>query len=134
MSKLLIVNNSVALLEIMKNILEYSGYTVKTLMNADDVYNTIHVFQPDLLILDTYIAGEEGGEICKELRKRTETNDLCILMFSLSPKYLKDYISYYDDFIEKPFDLKSLMEKIKSLLHLAAIRKNAFQFRPVRKE
>ena len=127
MSKLLIVNNSAALLEIMKNILEYSGYTVKTLINADDVYNTIRVFQPDLLILDSYIAGEEGGEICKELRKRTETNDLCILMSCISTKILKDYKNYYDDFIEKPFDLKNLMEKIKSLLHLAAIRKNAFQ-------
>jgi len=133
MSKLLIVNNSVALLEIMKNILEYSGYTVKTLINADDVYNVIDVFQPDLLILDTYIAGE-GGEICKELRKRTETNDLCILMSCVSTKILNNYKSYYDDFIEKPFDVKNLMEKIKSLLHLAAIRKNAFQFRPVSKE
>ena len=134
MSKLLIVNNSVALLEIMTNILEYSGYTVKTLINADDVYNVIDVFQPDLLILDTYIAGDEGGEICKELRKRNETNDLCILMSSVSTKILKEYKSYYDDFLEKPFDLKNLMEKIRSLLHLAAIRKNAFQFRPVSKE
>jgi DNA-binding response OmpR family regulator len=61
------------------------------------------------------------------LRKRTETNDLCILMSCVSTKILKDYKSYYDDFIEKPFDLKNLMEKIKSLLHLATIRKNAFQ-------
>ena len=45
-------------------------------------------------------------------------------MSSVSTKILKDYKSYYDDFIEKPFDLKNLMEKIKSLLHLAAIRKN----------
>ena len=134
MSKLLIVNNSVALLEIMKNILEYSGYTVKTLINADDVYNTIRLFQPDLLILDTYIAGEDGGEICKELRKRPETNDLCILMSCVSTKILKDYKSYFDDFIEKPFDLKNLMEKIKSLLHLASIRKNSFQFGSVPKE
>jgi FixJ family two-component response regulator len=39
-------------------------------------------------------------------------------VFSASPKTLEDYKSYYaDDFIEKPFDLKNLVEKIKSVLH-----------------
>ena len=117
MSKLLIVDDSTALLEVMKNILERSDYTVRTLNRADDIYNEISDFKPDLLILDIYLAGLDGREICRQLRKNPETNNLCILVFSASPKTLEDYDSYNaDDFIEKPFDITILVEKIKSVL------------------
>jgi len=122
MSKLLIVDDSTELLEVMKNILERNGYTVKTLIRADDIYREISEFQPDLLILDIYLAGEDGREICKELRKNIETKHLRVLVFSASPKTLEDYKSYYaDDFMEKPFDLKNLVEKIKSVLHWQSV-------------
>ena len=118
MSKLLIVDDSAALLEVMKNILERNGYTVKTLNRAPDIYKEISEFKPDLLILDIYLAGEDGREICKELRRNVETKDLCILVFSASPKTLEDYNSYRaDDFIEKPFDITNLLRKIKSVLN-----------------
>jgi len=65
MSKLLIVDDSTALLEVMKNILERSDYTVRTLNRADDIYNEISDFKPDLLILDIYLAGLDGREICR---------------------------------------------------------------------
>ena len=117
MSKLLIVDDSTALLEVMKNILERSDYTVRTLNRADDIYNEISDFKPDLVILDIYLAGLDGREICRQLRKKPETSNLCILVFSASPKTLEDYDSYNaDDFIEKPFDITILVEKIKSVL------------------
>jgi DNA-binding response OmpR family regulator len=126
MGKLLIVDNSAALLEIMKNILEFTGYTVKTLIRSDNIYKEINEFQPDLLILDTYLAGEDGREICKELRRSVESKHLGVLVFSAFPKTLENYRSYYaDDFIEKPFDMQILLEKIKSLLYWTSIRNTA---------
>jgi DNA-binding response OmpR family regulator len=117
MSKLLIVDDSAALLEVMKNILERNGYIVKTLNKTTGIFNEIREFQPDLLILDIYLAGEDGREICKEIKKNDETKYVCILVFSASPKTLEDYKSYCaDDFIEKPFDITNLVEKIKSVL------------------
>jgi DNA-binding response OmpR family regulator len=54
MSKLLIVDDSAELLEVMKYILERNGYTVKTLIRADDIDREISEFQPDLLIPDIF--------------------------------------------------------------------------------
>ncbi len=117
MSKLLIVDDSDALLEVMTNILERNGYVVRTLGRAKDVYKAIDEFKPDLLILDIFLAGEDGREICKELRKKPETKDLCVLVFSASPKNLENYKEYdADDVIEKPFDISLLMEKIEKVL------------------
>lgn len=117
MSKLLIVDDSVALLEVMKNILERNGYVVKTLSRAPDIFKEINEFQPDLIILDIFLAGEDGREVCKEIKKNVETKDICVLVFSASPKTLENYDSYSaDDYIEKPFDITTLVEKIESIL------------------
>ena len=117
MSKLLIVDDSVALLEVMKKILERNGYVIKTLNTTTDIYVAISDFQPDLLILDIYLNGIDGREICREIKNNIETSDLCVLVFSASPKMLEDHKSYCaDDFIEKPFAITDLMEKIKSVL------------------
>jgi DNA-binding response OmpR family regulator len=118
MGKLLIMDDSADLLNALKYILEHIGHTVKTLLNADDIYREISEFQPDLLILDIFVDGKDGREICKELRKSVENKDLPVLVFSSYTKTLEDYKSYYaDDYIEKPFELKSLVEKITLVMN-----------------
>ena len=118
MSKLLIVDNSTHLLEAMKRILERLGYTIKTLDRIDIIYEEIRKFQPDLIILDIYLSGEDGREICKKLKINFETKHLPVILFSAFSKELEDYKSYLaDDFIEKPFDIKTLVDKIKSVLN-----------------
>jgi DNA-binding response OmpR family regulator len=128
MSKLLIVDDSADLLETMKYVLERKGYIVRTLMNADNIYRRINEFQPDLLILDIHVAGEDGREICKKLKKSSQNNELPVLMFSASPKLLEDFESCHaDDFIEKPFQLTDLVEKIKLVLARASAIQKTFQ-------
>ena len=95
-----------------------------------NIYGEIHEFQPDVIILDIFLRGKDGRELCKELKKDIETKYLGILAFSATPKNLIDYKSYYaDDFMENHFDIKTLKEKTKSLLFRIPIRKKAF-FQP----
>lgn len=116
-SKLLIVDDSDALLETLQFILERDGYEVRTLNNIATIYEEINKFQPHLLIIDICINGEDGREVCRELRKMIQNKDLYILVFSGFTQHLADYKSYHaDDFIEKPFELKNLLEKIKSVI------------------
>jgi DNA-binding response OmpR family regulator len=117
MSKLLIVDDSTDLLEAMEIILIQRGYEIKTQSSWNDLYKNIEDFDPDLVILDIFLAGRDGREICKELRKRIVSKYLCIMMFSASSKALEDYSIYgADDFLEKPFSIKYLIEKIENLL------------------
>ena len=110
MNKLLVVDDSDGPLEVMKNILVSNGYTVKTLNRTNDKYNEISEFQPELIIIDIFLAGEDGKK------------DLRVLVFSASLKHLEDYKKYsVDDFIEKPFDIAYLVEKIKLVLRRQAV-------------
>ncbi len=117
MSKILIVDDSTDLLEVLKFFLEEKGYEVETVSRHQNLISLIKSFSPDLLLLDIYLHGGDGREICKKLRKEEATKYLCILMFSASTKALLNYESYgADGYIEKPFGLQEIVSKVESIL------------------
>ena len=117
MSKIVIVDDSRDLLEALKFFLEEKGYEVETVTRQQDLISVIKSFSPDLIILDIYLQEEDGREICKELRRHKETKYLCILLFSASTKALTNYKEYgADGYIEKPFGLNEIVDKIESTL------------------
>lgn len=116
MSKILIVDDSPDLLEVMEYVLNCREYKVKSLNNAHNIKREISDFQPGLIILDIFLADEDGRNICKDLKEDKDTLHIPILVFSASPESLKDYESYCaDGVIEKPFMLNQLIEKITSV-------------------
>ena len=94
MSKLIILDNAGDQLTFLKYFLEKKEYAVKILNLTRNLFSEIHNCKPDLLLLNTLI-GDDRKELCNAA----------------------DYISYTaDDFIEKPFNLNALLDKIRSLL------------------
>ena len=119
MKKIVIVDDSTDLLEVLKYFLEEKGYEVVTATSKQDLEEVIEIFSPDLIILDIYLQGEDGREICKNLRKYEETKYLCILMFSASARDLTNYKAYgADGFIEKPFGLNEIVNTIEATLEV----------------
>lgn len=117
MSKIVIVDDSRDLLEVLKYFLVEKGYEVKTATKETDLISLVRSFSPDLIILDIYLQEEDGREICRELRKNEETKYLCILMFSASSNALADYKEYgADGYLEKPFGLNEIVGKIEATL------------------
>ena len=117
MSKIVIVDDSKDLLDILKYYLEEKGYEVEVASRKKDLLSIIKSFTPDLLVLDIFLQGEDGRNICKDLKTHKETENMCILMFSASPKALGNYKEYgADGFIEKPFGLDEIIEKIEATI------------------
>lgn len=117
MKKLLVVDNDVDGLEAMQLLLSVSGYKVKTATSYKSLLNIVYSFQPDMVIMDVMLSGEDGRNICKDLKEDALTSNLCILLISGSPLNLIDYSSYQaDGCLEKPFDQETLCKKIEGLL------------------
>lgn len=126
MTKILIVDDYTGTLETLKYILESNGYKVKTLKDTHTIYREIDEFSPDLLMLDLLLKGEDGRQICKKLKSGFGSRDLRILVFSALSKRLENYESYCaDECMEKPFELRDLLGKIKSMmdLHLVPVHR-----------
>jgi CheY-like chemotaxis protein len=74
-------------------------------------------FSPDLVILDYRVAGENGGEICKQIKSSPEFNDIPVIIFSAYINHNDEVLAYgCDAIINKPFDLIELIETINNLI------------------
>ena len=117
MNKIVIIDDSQDLLDVLKFFLKQKGYEVEIATREEELISLIKSFSPDLIIMDIYLHGEDGREICKKLRNHIETKYVCILMFSASAKKLANYKEYgADGYIEKPFGLNEVITKIEATL------------------
>ena len=77
---------------------------------------------PDLVLLDIMLPEEDGLEILKKLRKRSDTRQLPIAMLTAKgSEYdtVKGLDSGADDYIPKPFRMMELVSRVKALLRRA---------------
>lgn len=116
-TKILIVDDSKDILEGMRMFLELKKYVVQTLTDAMNIFENIEAFNPDILILDIYLSGTDGRELCKKLKESGKNKDLKIILFSAATNALKDFQSYgADACLEKPFGLEEISNKIEAVL------------------
>ena len=117
MSKILIIEDEVAIADLEKDYLELSGFEVKIENRGDKGLQTALKEEFDLIILDLMLPGIDGFEVCKRIR---EEKNVPILMVSAK----KDDIDKIrglglgaDDYITKPFSPSELVARVKA--HMA---------------
>lgn len=111
--KILVADDDPAICDSLQFMLEEEGYEVVTTVNGETIYTMEKEF-PDLLLLDIWMSGQDGREICKYLKKKELTKDIPIIMLSASrdiEKAARD--SGADDFLPKPFQMEELLTKVK---------------------
>ena len=116
MSKILIIEDEVAIADLEKDYLELSDFKVETCYSGDEGLRAALERDFDLIILDLMLPGMDGFEVCKRIR---EVKNIPILMVSAK----KDDIDKIrglglgaDDYMTKPFSLRELMARVKANL------------------
>ena len=123
MQQILVVEDEEALCTLLRYNLEAEGYSVSICMNGDEVKQRIKEKQPDLLILDWMLPGLSGIELCRQLRKRSELDDMPIIMLTArgeESERIRGLSTGADDYVVKPFSVPELMERIKTVLRRVA--------------
>lgn len=114
--KILIADDDQAIVESLEMVLENADYAVKSTVDGR-VIPMMKKEKPDLLLLDIWMSGTDGREICKKLKKNKKTKDIPIIMISASRDIKKSTEDAgADDFLEKPFEIDNLLEKIQKYL------------------
>lgn len=121
MKRILAVDDNDDILEVLRYILEDSGYIVDTLADGQYLFDTIKKHTPDLILLDIMLGNMDGRVICKELKKNKETCHIPVIMVSASHNIAETIKQDGpDDFVAKPFDLNVLLNAIQTQLTSAA--------------
>ncbi len=107
--RILIADDNPAILDALKIMLEEDGYDVKITEDGKVAQNIKEPF-PDLLLLDIWISGVDGRDICKYLKDGNATKHIPVILVSATKdiaRIAKD--SGADDFISKPFQMEHLL-------------------------
>ncbi len=117
--RLLVVDDDLDILELLKYNLEREGYKVKLVSDSTRAIEAAEEFGPDLIILDIMMPHPNGIELCRDIRKRKEFSNVFIFFLTAKSE------GYYqqaaldtggDDYIEKIMGLRALTYKVGSVL------------------
>jgi len=113
--KIMIADDDPGIVDAVEMILEFEGYEVTSTVDGSTVLDMKDEL-PDLLLLDIWMSGEDGRDICKKLKQTPGIKNIPVIMISASRDIKESAIAAgADDFLAKPFEMNELLEKIKNL-------------------
>ena len=116
--KILLADDSVTAQNMGRRILSDAGYHVTTVNNGSAALKKIAESKPDLIVLDVYMPGYGGLEVCQRLREAPETARIPVLLTvgKLEPfKADEARRVRADGFIVKPFEASELLTALTKL-------------------
>ncbi|HPD57273.1 MAG TPA: response regulator [Smithellaceae bacterium] len=119
MPKILIVDDEKDIVDLIAYNLESEGFSVAKAYDGESAIRMIKAKKPDLVILDLMLPGINGIDVCKNLRANPATSDLPIIMLTAKADEVDKVVGLEigaDDYITKPFSVKELMARIRSIL------------------
>ena len=114
--KILIVDDDNNIAELISLYLVKECYDTLIVNDGESALEKIPEFRPDLMLLDIMLPGIDGYEVCRRVRT---TSELPIIMLSAKGETFDKVLGLQlgaDDYIEKPFDSKEMVARVKAVL------------------
>jgi two-component system phosphate regulon response regulator PhoB len=118
----LVVEDEAALATMLRYNLEKQGFRVEEAGDGQEALTRIAECSPDLVLLDWMLPLMSGIEVCRQIRRRPATRDLPVIMVTARTEdqdAVRGLNTGADDYITKPFNMDSLMARIRALLRRA---------------
>lgn len=122
--KILIVDDEIHILELLRYNLETNGFDVIQAENGEEALDLISSEMIDGVILDLMLPGIDGIEVLRKVRKSDKSN-LPIIMLTAKNEEIDAVIGLEmgaDDYIGKPFRTRELISRLKSVLRRAGAK------------
>ena len=121
MALILIVEDEVALSDVIRAHLEKQGHSVTQVFSGSEALGAVERAQPELVILDWLLPGMDGLTVCREIRRK---HLMPILMLTARGEVEYRVAGLQvgaDDYLGKPFSIVELAARVASLLRRVAI-------------
>ena len=116
MTKILIVEDEVALAEPLAFLLEREGYDVSLAEDGNQALAKFAADEPDLVLLDLMLPGRSGTEVCREIRA---VSNVPVIMVTAKDTEVDKIVGLElgaDDYVTKPYSTRELVARIRAVL------------------
>lgn len=126
MTRLVVAETDTSVFKKVSAALADLNYDVQAIGRSGDIFNTVRLSHPDLVILDVKRSGESGFEVLQKIRKHSKMLAVLVLMSERSPAIVKKLLNMgATDYLTRPFDQVELKHRILSCLHGFRSRRRA---------
>ena len=123
--KILIVDDDEGLVELMSDVFDKDGrFDIRTTNNGFDAGMLVKEFRPDIVVLDVMLPDINGKEVCQRVRSDKALDDvriICISGMVEADKVADLKAAGANDFMQKPFSVDKLLDRVCSLLELESV-------------
>lgn len=130
--KILIVDDDENICELLRLYLEKDGFETIVANDGEQAVDFANKYSPDLILLDIMLPKLDGWQVCREIRKTSETP---IIMLTAKGETFDKILGLElgaDDYVSKPFDTKEVIARIKAVLRRSHEKDKASQINEVR--
>ncbi len=121
-SHLLVVDDDPAICELIETYLSQEGYRVSTAGEGEAMRRFLEAEPVDLVILDLVMPGEDGFSLTRYLRAHSEVGIIILTGKGETVDRIVGLELGADDYLAKPFDLRELLARVRSVLRRAGTR------------
>lgn len=114
--KILIVDDDENIAELISLYLTKECFDTKIVNDGESALSAYKSYEPNLILLDLMLPGIDGYQVCRELRGKS---NVPIIMLSAKGEVFDKVLGLElgaDDYMEKPFDSKELVARVKAVL------------------
>lgn len=114
--KILIVDDDNNIAELISLYLTKECFETMIVNDGESALTAVDAFNPNLILLDLMLPGIDGYQVCREVRAKNQTP---IIMLSAKGEIFDKVLGLElgaDDYMEKPFDSKELVARVKAVL------------------
>lgn len=113
--------------ELIEYTLKTAGFEVRGFEGGTELFEALESAKPQLILLDIMLSGTDGMKILKQLREKSATADIPVIMVTAKSDRLDKVRGLdcgADDYVTKPFDILELIARIKAVLRRSKAKQN----------
>jgi DNA-binding response OmpR family regulator len=114
--KVLVVDDDIKTVELVKLYLNRDGYRVLTANNGNDALQIARENHPELIVLDLMLPGISGLDVCRTLRAESDVPIIMLTALTTDDDRLTGLDLGADDYVTKPFSPRELAARVRAVL------------------
>ena len=112
--RVLVVDDDASLAEMLSIVLRQEGFDSRLVPRGDEALAAFRDYRPDLVLLDLMLPGQDGIDVCREIRRESGVPIVMLTARGDTPDVVLGLESGADDYVVKPFKPKELVARIRA--------------------